>query len=186
LSAVFQVVSGLKIRRLGVQSNLEEIISYMEDKFRPYEVFDRQMKRITHELIDLGYTLDEITRGINAYLLQLEPLSTDMRYREKGLRRERSFRILDGSESRFIGRDAYGYLYLLREIGLVNAEETEEIINYIVENKIEVDTGEQLQSILVNMVLDSEFDERLSGDNEEEQNEFRNQFWHNFRKKRLH
>ena len=56
-----------------MQKNLEEIISYMENKFRPYEMFEQQVKQITRELMELGYTLEEITRGINTYLLQLEP-----------------------------------------------------------------------------------------------------------------
>jgi len=169
-----------------LQRNLEEIISYMQDKYRPFEVFDRQMKQITRELMELGYTLEEITKGINAYLLQLEPQSSDVRYREKYFQRVKSFRILDPSESRYIGRDAYGYLCLIRGLGMISGEETEELIDYITENKIEVENGEQLQSLMMNLVLDnidSDGDVSLSGEKEGEDNP---QFWHNFRNKRLH
>ncbi|MEA1997646.1 MAG: hypothetical protein U9N45_08390, partial [Gemmatimonadota bacterium] len=83
--------TGIRNRRLKVQRNLEEIVSYMEDRFRRYELFDRQMKRITSELLEFGYSLDEITRGINSYLLHLEPLSSDYRYKRKGMSREHSF-----------------------------------------------------------------------------------------------
>jgi len=169
-----------------LQRNLEEIISYMQDKYRPFEVFDRQMKQITRELMELGYTLEEITKGINAYLLQLEPQSSDVRYREKYFQRVKSFRIRDPSESRYIGRDAYGYLCLIRGLGMISGEETEELIDYITENKIEVENGEQLQSLMMNLVLDnidSDGDVSLSGEKEGEDN---SQFWHNFRNKRLH
>jgi len=169
-----------------VQRNLEEIMTYVEDNFRLYELFERQMKQITRELMDLGYTLDEITRGINAYLLQLEPLSSDIRFREKILKRERSFRILDESESRYISRDAYGFLCQLRDLGLINREETEELIDYIVENRIEVENGEQLQSILMDMVLESETESGNMYPAEEDPLEEKPQHWHNFRKRRLH
>jgi uncharacterized protein Smg (DUF494 family) len=169
-----------------VQRSLEEIISYMEDKFRPYEVFEHQMRRITRELMELGYTLDEITKGINAYLLQLEPMSSDIRKQEEVVQRERSYRVLDDSEKRYIGRDAYGYLYLLREMGLISSRETENIISYILENKVEVENGEQMQSIMLDMVLNTDYNENQSSGEEEEKNEENNKFWHNFRKKRLH
>ena len=168
-----------------MQRNLDEIISYMQIKFRPYEIFERQMKQITRELMELGYTLDEITRGINAYLLQLEPKSSDLRYREKFLQRERSFRILDSSESRYIGRDAFGYMCLLRGLGMVTAEETEELINYIVENRIEVETGDELQAIMIDLVLDSDSNSEMAGEDSEGEREERSVLWHNFRKRRL-
>jgi uncharacterized protein Smg (DUF494 family) len=168
-----------------VQRNLEEIISYMENKFRPYEVFEQQMKQITRELMELGYTLEEITRGVNAYLLQLEPKGSDVRYREKYFQRVKSFRILDPSESRYIGRDAYGYLCLIRGLGLIGEEETEDLINYITDNKIEVEDGEQLQSVMMDLVLDDEGEEDLSF-TEDKNPKDKPPLWHNFRNKRLH
>jgi len=168
-----------------VQSNLEEIISYMENKFRPYEVFERQMKQITSELMELGYTLEEITKGINAYLLQLEPKGSDVRYRERDFQNVKSFRILDPSESRYIGRDAYGYLCLVRSLGLISEEEIEDFINYITDNKIEVEDAEQLQSMMMDLLLEGEGEENLSF-TEDENRIDKPPLWHSFRKKRLH
>ena len=168
-----------------MQRNLDEIISYMQDKFRPYDLFDRQLKQITRDLMERGYTLDEITRGINAYLLQLKPGSSDLRYRERTLQRERTFRILDSSESRYISRDAYGYLCLLRGLGLISTEETEELINYVVENQIEVQDGEELQSVMMDLVSENEMEGEINLDNKKEL-EDRPVLWHNFRKRRLH
>ena len=168
-----------------MQRNLEEIISYMENKFRPYEMFEQQVKQITRELMELGYTLEEITRGINTYLLQLEPKGSDLRYQEKFFQRVKSFRILDSSESRYIGRDAYGYLCLIRGLGLISEEETEELISYITDNGIEVLDGEQLQSVMMELVLDNDGEEDISftGDRIRKN---RPPLWHNFRKRRLH
>jgi len=168
-----------------VQRNLEEIISYMENKFRPYEMFEQQVKQITRELMELGYTLEEITRGINTYLLQLEPQGSDLRYQEKYLQRVKSFRILDSSESRYIGRDAYGYLCLIRGLGLISEEETEELISYITDNGIEVRDGEQLQSVMMDLVLDNDGEEDISFTEDRSQKN-RPPLWHNFRKRRLH
>ncbi len=139
-----------------MQRELEEIISYMSEKFRPYEVFEKQLKRITRELIERGYTMEEITRGVNAYLLQLEPMSSDYpNPQEKPGRRDFNFRILDITESRWIGPGAYGYLCLLRELGLLSHHETEEIVRYVVENEIELESGEDLQQIMLEMIFDS-------------------------------
>ena len=168
-----------------MQKNLEEIISYMENKFRPYEMFEQQVKQITRELMELGYTLEEITRGINTYLLQLEPQGSDLRYQEKHLQQVRSFRILDSSESRYIGRDAYGYLCLIRGLGLISEEETEELISYITDNGIEVRDGEQLQSVMMELVLDNDGEEDISFTEARSQKN-RPPLWHYFRKRRLH
>ncbi len=168
-----------------MQSNLEEIISYMQNKFSPYEVFKQQMKQITRELMELGYTLEEISRGINAYLLQLEPQGSDMRYREKYFQRVKSFRILDRSESRYIGRDAYGYLCLMRGLSLINEEETEELIDYITDHKIEVENGEQLQSVMMALVLDDDEEEDVFLTEDRDQ-KGKPLLRRNFRNKRLH
>ena len=139
-----------------MQRELEEIISYMSEKFRPYEVFEKQLKRITRELIDRGYTMEEITRGVNAYLLQLEPMSSDYpNPQDKPVKRDFNFRILDVTESRWIRPGAYGYLCLLRELGLLSHRETEEILRYVVDNEIELESGEDLQQIMLEMIFDS-------------------------------
>ena len=166
--------------RMSVERNVDEIISYMQNKFRPYEIFEHQMKKITHELMELGYTLDEITRGINAYLLQLEPESSDQRRKEKSPARELTFRVLERGESRYIGRDAYGYLCLLRGLGLVSRDETEELIGYIVENEIEVEDGEGLQSVMLDLMSAGGGEEELDDDDQQ-----RGHGRHGFRNRRL-
>ncbi|MBW7996857.1 MAG: DUF494 family protein [Candidatus Glassbacteria bacterium] len=163
-----------------MQNNVEEIISYMNENFSSYEIFERQVRRVTRELMELGYTLEEITRGINAYLVQLEPKSSD---RPRGAGRtgsQRTFRVLDTAERRFIGRDAYGYLCLIRELGLVNHDETEELIGYITSNRIEVDNSEQLQAVMMELLIDPEYD-RDCGDDDE--NVGGGESWHMFRKR---
>ena len=140
-----------------MQGNVEEIVTYMSVKFRTYEVFDSQLRTITRELIERGYTLEEIIKGINTYLLQLEPLSTDSRNREKNPARTRTFRILDESESRHIGPGAYGYLWLMREMGMLSHQETEDIIAYIVESELDVETGDQLQTVMMDLILGQEY-----------------------------
>ena len=145
-----------------MERNLEEIISYMSEKFRPYEIFEKQIKRITRELIERGYSLDEITRGVNAYLLQLEPVSSDYPDRqEKPGKRNLTFRVLDVTESRWIGPGAYGYMCLLRELGLLSHHETEEVIRYVLDNEIELDSGEELQQLILEMIFDSGIDGKL-------------------------
>lgn len=150
-----------------MQNNVEEIISYMNENFSSYEIFERQVRQITRELMELGYTLEEITRGINAYLLQLEPESSDMPRGSKRGGRQRTFRVLDPAERRFIGRDAYGYLCLLRELGLVNHDETEELIGYITSNRIEVDNSEHLQAVMMELMLDPEYGADYDEDDED-------------------
>ena len=93
-----------------MQNNVEEIISYMNENFSSYEIFERQVRQITRELMELGYTLEEITRGINAYLVQLEPESSDKPRGTKRTARQKTYRVLDTAERRYIGRDAYGLL----------------------------------------------------------------------------
>ena len=139
-----------------MQGNLEDIISYMNNRFRTYEVFEPQLRTITRELMERGYTLDEIIQGINAYLLQLEPVSTDSRTREKNPQRSRTFRVLDEQESMRIGPGAHGNLWLMREMGMLSPQETEEIIAYIVENELDVESGEQLQMVMMDLILDQE------------------------------
>ena len=145
-----------------MERNLEEIISYMSEKFRPYEIFEKQIKRITRELIERGYSLNEITRGVNAYLLQLEPVSSDYPDRqEKPGKRDLTFRVLDVTESRWIGPGAYGYMCLLRELGLLSHHETEEVIRYVLDNEIELNSGEELQQLILEMIFDSGIDGKL-------------------------
>jgi len=141
-----------------VQNNVEEIISYMSENFSSYEIFERHVRQLTRELMELGYTLEEITSGINAYLVQLEPESSDRPRAAKNTRRQRTFRMLHSSERRYIGRDAYGYLCLLRELGLVNQDETEELIGYITGNRIEVDNSEHLQAVMMELMIDPDLD----------------------------
>ncbi|MBN2287862.1 MAG: DUF494 family protein [Candidatus Glassbacteria bacterium] len=151
-----------------MQRNLEEIISYMNERFRPYEVFDKQLKRITRELMERGYTLDEITRGVNTYLLQLEPAGSDYKERqEEPPKREPNLRVLDIAESRWIRPGAYGYLCLLREMGLLNHQETEELIGYIVENELELESGEDLQQIMLEMIFEGEADRKMGCEDED-------------------
>ncbi|MFC1544837.1 DUF494 family protein [Gemmatimonadota bacterium] len=163
-----------------MQNNVEEIISYMNENFSSYEIFERQMRQITRDLMDLGYTLEEITRGINAYLVQLEPESSDRPRGIKRTARQRTYRVLDISERRFIGRDAYGYLCLLRELGLVNHDETEELIAYITSNRIEVDGSEQLQAVMMELMMDPDYD---GSDFDEENGSPGGDLWHMFRKR---
>jgi uncharacterized protein Smg (DUF494 family) len=148
----------------------------MNENFSSYEIFERQVRQITRELMELGYTLEEITRGINAYLVQLEPESCD---RPRGIKRNSSqltYRVLDSAERRYIGRDAYGYLCLLREMGLVNHDETEELINYITNNRIEVENSEQLQAVMMEMMMDPDYE---GSETDEESGEL----WQVFRKR---
>ena len=122
----------------------------------PLGIFDKQLRNLTHELIELGYTLDEITEGVNAYLLQLDPKSSDRyRRRSKELKPEKSFRVLDFDERKYIGSGAYGYMCLLRELGLISMHETEEIISFILDNELFVEEGEQLQRIMMDMLLEN-------------------------------
>jgi len=139
-----------------VHGNVEEIITYMNDRFRTYEVFERQLRTITRELMERGYTLDEIVKGINAYLLQLEPQSTDSRQPEKNPSRARTFRVLDESEARRIGPGAHGYLWLMREMGMLSPQECEDIIAYIVDNELEVESSEHLQTVMMDLILDND------------------------------
>ncbi len=165
-----------------MQNNVEEIISYMSENFSSYEFFERQVRQLTRELMELGYTLEEITRGVNAYLVQLEPESSDKPRGVKRARRQRTFRVLDISERRYIGRDAYGYLCLLRELGLVNQDETEELIGYITGNRIEVDNGEHLQAVMMELMVDPEYDGDY--DERDESEQFSGgALWHALRKR---
>lgn len=163
-----------------MQNNVEEIISYMNENFSSYEIFEHQVRQITRELMELGYTLEEITRGINAYLVQLEPEGSDRPRGSKRSNRQRTYRVLDVSEKRYIGRDAYGYLCLLREMGLLNHDETEELIAYITVNRLEVDNSEHLQSVMMELMLDSEFEGEYD---EHEEGQGSKGIWHVFRKR---
>jgi uncharacterized protein Smg (DUF494 family) len=155
-----------------MERNLEEIISYMSEKFRPYEIFEKQIKRITRELIERGYSLDEITQGVNAYLLQLEPVSSDYPDRQENPeKRDLTFRVLDVTESRWIGPGAYGYMCLLREMGLLSHHETEEVIRYVMDNEIELNSGEELQQLILEMIFDSGADGKLLGSDEDYEGE---------------
>ncbi len=162
-----------------MQNNVEEIISYMSENFSSYEIFERQVRQLTRELMELGYTLEEITRGINAYLVRMEPESSDM---PRGAKRQRTFRVLDVSERRYIGRDAYGYLCLLRELGLLNQEETEELIGYITGNRIEVDNGEHLQAVMMELMVDPEYDSDYE-EQDESEHFSGGALWHALRKR---
>ena len=104
-----------------------DIIVYLMQQINEKEKGLSHFERLTKDLQNRGYTEAEINA---AYFWVLEKLRLRLSHLTRSRRNQpkKSSRILHTTESIFFSRKGYGYLIQLYQLGLINDEQREQII----------------------------------------------------------
>ena len=106
-----------------MQDKIMEILVILMDKLRKHEKMDEQMEIISGELLERGYTEQEISSAIS-WIIERAAFP-----KETAQVGHNTYRILNEVEKVFISKDAYGYLLQLHTLDLLPAREMEAIID---------------------------------------------------------
>lgn len=125
------------------------------------EIKDRQGKldkidSISKDLLQRGYTQGEINAALSWLFEKLKP-NTEEILHKTDFHLSGSFRILHDAERAVITPKAYGYLIQLKELGLIDLSEMEQIIERamtIGSNSID---EEEMKTIVASLLFDSEY-----------------------------
>ncbi|MCI0512661.1 DUF494 domain-containing protein [candidate division KSB1 bacterium] len=104
-----------------------EILVYIMQEIKTTHQGVGKLDLLSEELTQKGYTANEISSAFS-WLFDKMKDSFDELVKNTGPTSRYSFRVLHEVEKMIISPDAYGYLIQLRELGLLDATESEQMI----------------------------------------------------------
>jgi uncharacterized protein Smg (DUF494 family) len=104
-----------------------EIIVYIVNEMRSNQLFEdsNEFKLLSQKLEDSGYSQSEISY---AFSWVLEKVNAELTPEEQDVQSPQTHRMLHDFEKLAISTHAYGYLIQLRELGLIDEMEMEQVI----------------------------------------------------------
>jgi uncharacterized protein Smg (DUF494 family) len=132
-----------------------EIIVYLMRQIKEKERGLRQLDKLTGDLKSQGYTDQEINTAFYWLLEKLRLQLSKLVSSHKGLPKKSS-RILHNTENILFSRTGYGYLIQLYQLGLIDDEQREQIIQRAMTSGLE-EIGElEVKVLAANLLLSSE------------------------------
>jgi len=110
-----------------VKGRVIDIIVYLMQQLNQKEKGLSQLDKLTEDLQNQGYTDSEINAAFYWLLERLRLQLSQLVRSRKGLPKKSS-RILHTTENILFSRTGYGYLIQLYQLGLINDEQREQII----------------------------------------------------------
>lgn len=110
-----------------MNERVAEIISYIINEIQSAESGIEKLDQLSTDLFDKGYSKDDISYALS-WLFDKISINLDDVINPPQKSLPRSFRILHDVERLIISPRAYGYLIQLRELGLIDGMEMEQII----------------------------------------------------------
>jgi len=133
-----------------------EILVYIMSEIKDREGKLNKIDSISKELLQKGYTEGEINAAFS-WLFEKLKLNTEEILQETDPHLSGSFRILHDAEKAVITPKAYGYLIQLKELGLIDLSEMEQIIEramIIGSNSVD---EEEMKTIVASLLFDSDY-----------------------------
>jgi Smg protein len=139
-----------------MQEKIIEIIVYLIHEIRS----DKRLGEIDlRTLADKGYTENEISTAFS-WLFDKINLGESILVDERSSS-PRSHRVLHDAERSVIGPDAYGYLIELRELGLLDEMDTEQVIDKIMMAGFQSVGTSEMKSIIASILFDFDDSNRV-------------------------
>ncbi len=137
-----------------MDSRVLEIVFFLMDSFEESDDQWSSVSEFSSELKNLGYTEEEIS---TAYTWVLEHMGTsgDNLY-SAFPNKPGGSRILTDSERARLSTDAHGFMLKLLNLGLLNSEQFENILDRVESFGTRMITGEQVR-LIASAVMSSEF-----------------------------
>ena len=132
-----------------------EIIVYLMRQIKEKEQGLSQLDKLTGDLKSEGYTDQEINTAFYWLLEKLRLQLSKLVSSQKGIPKKSS-RILHNTENILFSRTGYGYLIQLYQLGLIDDEQREQIIQRAMMSGLE-EIGElEVKVLAANLLLSSE------------------------------
>ena len=137
---------------------IEVIIQLMKD-LSEYQYNQNDINSVAENLSTLGYTNEEITAALVWLLKRLDNQTeiSDKVYQYIPPKKTKTFRILHDIEQMIITPEAYGYIIQLRELGLLDDEQTERIIERAMGLNGQRITAEEMKLVIASVLFDPEY-----------------------------
>lgn len=139
-------------QEIYMQHRLIDIIIHFAQNFEDSTTDLQDMTQVSNRLSELGYSTAEINAAVIWLMDKLKEdkiKSTILDFEPK-----KKYRILHEFEEMVIKPKAFGYIILMQELGLINAEETELIIEYAMQSFDKQVDEEEIKSIMASILFD--------------------------------
>lgn len=104
-----------------------EILIYIMNEIRSNEESSNQLELLSRDLIEKGYTESEISSAFSWLLSRIQNEAEEI-VQNQGPTLSNSFRLLHEIENSIISTEAYGYVIQLKELGIINELDVEQIL----------------------------------------------------------
>ncbi|MFQ5772757.1 MAG: DUF494 family protein [bacterium] len=132
-----------------------EILLYIMSEIRRSSDESKQLELLSKDLIKKGYTECEISSAFSWLLTRLQNESEEI-VQNQGPTLHNSFRLLHEIEHSIISTEAYGYIIQLKELGIINELDVEQILERAMmlgSTKVHI---EDIKSIVAAMIFSPE------------------------------
>lgn len=131
-----------------------EILIYIMSEIRNNRKGSEELELLSKDLIQRGYTENEISSAFSWLLERMQSESEEL-VKSHGPITKYSFRHLHEIERSIISTEAYGYIVQLKELGIIDQVEVEQIIERAMMLGSQVSV-EDIKSIVANMLFNPE------------------------------
>lgn len=132
-----------------------EIIVYIVNEMRSNQLWEdsNQFKLLSQKLEDSGYSQSEISY---AFSWVLEKVNAEMTPETQNVQAPQTHRMLHDFEKLAISTNAYGYLIQLRELGLIDEMEMEQVIEKALLSETNPVTAHEMKLIVSQTLFKSD------------------------------
>lgn len=132
-----------------------EVIIHLMKNLTNIQSGIKDLGAITENLATLGYTKEEINAAIIWVLKRLEQRVDDFDTLTYRPFRRKTYRVLHEFEQMVISPQAFGYIIQCKELGLINDEEVELIIEHAMNIGREIE-ADDVKAIMASILFDPE------------------------------
>ena len=136
-----------------------EVIIQLMKNLSEYRYNLNDINSVTKNLSTLGYTNEEITAALVWLLKRLDSQTDTLDTLHQYIPQERTetYRILHEVEQMVITPEAYGYIIQLRELGLLDDDQTERIIERAMGYNNQQVTVEDMKLVIASVFFDPDY-----------------------------
>ncbi len=128
-----------------------EILVYIMSEIRGNNDSSKHLELLSKDLIKKGYTESEISSAFS-WLLNRLRFETEEVIQNEGSILKNSFRVLHEIENSIIKTEAHGYIIQLKELGIINELDVEQILEKAIMLGTAMVDVEDIKSIVASML----------------------------------
>lgn len=134
-----------------------EILVFLMDEFNGRTWQPEQMDQVSEDLIQRGYTEQEINTAFHWLYYRLGWDNDSITYSlDINTPTETSHRLLHRQEKRHFTMEAFGYLLQLKHLKLITAKELEEVIERVISMDIQSASVEIVKKVVQSILFEEE------------------------------